>query len=158
MFVEYKADVKQPLPMIYQSGYLTIKEYNKRMGTYLLDFPNNEVRKGFLSLLAANYMKPKNKEVTSWITGKLHTGNGGLRLYLRVQNGWYDTRSLGADREKRLCQTLSDRQTKGDLHWSQLFICHADSRRLGREAYRIRFADISNTPSPNFEKSFLEET
>lgn len=48
--------------MIYQSGYLTIKEYNRRMGTYLLDFPNNEVRKGFLSILAANYMKPKSKE------------------------------------------------------------------------------------------------
>ena len=41
------------------------KEYNKRMGTYLLDFPNNEVRKGFLSILATNYMKPKSKEVTS---------------------------------------------------------------------------------------------
>lgn len=68
LFVDYKADVEQPLPMIYQSGYLTIKEYNKRMGTYLLDFPNNEVREGFLSLLAANYMKPKSKEVTSWIT------------------------------------------------------------------------------------------
>lgn len=38
------------------------------MGTYLLDFPNNEVREGFLSILAANYMKPKSKEVTSWIT------------------------------------------------------------------------------------------
>ncbi|WP_175631506.1 ATP-binding protein [Bacteroides acidifaciens] len=68
LFVDYKADVEQPLPMIYQSGYLTIKEYNKRMGTYLLDFPNNEVREGFLSVLAANYMKPKSKEVTSWIT------------------------------------------------------------------------------------------
>ena len=54
-----------PIPVIYQSGYLTIKEYNKRMGTYLLDFPNNEVRKGFLSILATNYMKPKSKEVTS---------------------------------------------------------------------------------------------
>ena len=68
LFVDYKANVEQPLPMIYQSGYLTIKEYNKRMGTYLLDFPNNEVREGFLSVLAANYMKPKSKEVTSWIT------------------------------------------------------------------------------------------
>ncbi len=68
MFVDYKADVEQPLPMIFQSGYLTIKEYNRRMGTYLLDFPNNEVRKGFLSMLAANYMKPKSKEVTSWTT------------------------------------------------------------------------------------------
>ena len=68
MFIDYKADVEQPLPMIFQSGYPTIKEYNKKMGTYLLDFPNNEVRKGFLSVLAANYMKPKSKEVTSWIT------------------------------------------------------------------------------------------
>ena len=28
-FVEYKADSEQPLPMIYQSGYLTIKDYDK---------------------------------------------------------------------------------------------------------------------------------
>lgn len=73
MFVDYKANVEQPLPMIYQSGYLTIKEYNKRMGTYLLDFPNNEVRKGFLSMLAASYMKPKSKEMTSWITDAVMT-------------------------------------------------------------------------------------
>ena len=67
LFVDYKADVEQPLPMIYQSGYLTIKEYNRRMGTYLLDFPNNEVRKGFLSVLAAHYLKPGGGEVNSWI-------------------------------------------------------------------------------------------
>ena len=68
LFVDYKADVEQPLPMIYQSGYLTMKEYNARMGTYLLDFPNNEVREGFLSLLSVSYFKPKSKEVSSWIT------------------------------------------------------------------------------------------
>ena len=73
MSVDYKANVEQSLPMIYQSGYLTIKEYNKRMGTYLLDFPNNEVRKGFLSMLATNYMKPKSKEVTNWITDTVMT-------------------------------------------------------------------------------------
>lgn len=67
LFIDYKADVERPLPMIYQSGYLTIKEYNARMGAYLLDFPNDEVRKGFLSLLSANYFKPKNKEMSSWI-------------------------------------------------------------------------------------------
>lgn len=67
LFVDYKADVEQPLPMIYQSGYLTIKEYNMRMDTYLLDFPNNEVREGFLSVLAANYLKPKKQNVTSWV-------------------------------------------------------------------------------------------
>lgn len=67
LFIDYKADVERPLPMIYQSGYLTVKEYNPRMGTYLLDFPNNEVRKGFLTLLSANYFKPGNNEVGSWI-------------------------------------------------------------------------------------------
>ena len=46
MFVDYKADVEKPLPMIYQSGYLTIKEYDSRRNRYLLDFPNNEVKKG----------------------------------------------------------------------------------------------------------------
>ena len=30
--------------MIYQSGYLTIKDYNIRRNTYLLDFPNDEVK------------------------------------------------------------------------------------------------------------------
>ena len=68
LFVDYKADVEQPLPMIYQSGYLTIKEYNMRTDTYLLDFPNNEVREGFLSLLSTSYFKPKSKEMSSWIT------------------------------------------------------------------------------------------
>ena len=54
MFVDYKADVEKPLPMIYQSGYLTIKDY---------DFPNNEVRKGFLTMIASGYLKTKEMEV-----------------------------------------------------------------------------------------------
>lgn len=67
MFVDYKADVEKPLPMIYQSGYLTIKEFNQRLGTYLLDYPNNEVRDGFITMLASNYLKPRDNDVTSWI-------------------------------------------------------------------------------------------
>lgn len=43
-FIDYKADVEMPFPMIYQSGYLTIKDYNIRRNTYLLDFPNDEVK------------------------------------------------------------------------------------------------------------------
>lgn len=77
MFIDYKANVELPLPMIYQSGYLTIKEFNLDMGTYLLDFPNNEVRKGFLTLLAANYMRPHGHEVSSWITDSVMLLNRG---------------------------------------------------------------------------------
>lgn len=63
MFVDYKADVEKPLPMIYQSGYLTIKDYDPESGEFLLDFPNNEVRKGFLTMIASGYLKTKEMEV-----------------------------------------------------------------------------------------------
>lgn len=48
-----------PLPMIYQSGYLTIKGYERDTESYLLDIPNNEVREGLLTILANNYLKTK---------------------------------------------------------------------------------------------------
>ena len=56
-FSDYKADVERPLPMIYQSGYLTIKDYDADVQEFLLDIPNNEVKQGFISLLANNYFK-----------------------------------------------------------------------------------------------------
>ena len=56
-FIDYRATAEKPLPMIYQSGYLTIKGYNWEDETFLLDFPNNEVKKGFLSAVAADYLK-----------------------------------------------------------------------------------------------------
>lgn len=64
-FIDYKADVEMPLPMIYQSGYLTIKDYNLRRNTYLLDFPNDEVKNGFISVLANDYLKAR-KDVNNW--------------------------------------------------------------------------------------------
>ena len=57
-FEEYKATAEKPLPMIYQSGYLTIKDYNWEEETFLLDFPNNEVKAGFLTAVASNYLNP----------------------------------------------------------------------------------------------------
>ena len=36
-----------PLPVLYQSGYLTIKDYDRETESYILGFPNQEVRKGF---------------------------------------------------------------------------------------------------------------
>ena len=38
-FMEYRVDANNPIPLIYQSGYLTIKGYDKRFGNYLLNFP-----------------------------------------------------------------------------------------------------------------------
>ena len=56
-FVDYRADVEALLPMIYQSGYLTIKDWNMDMDSYLLDFPNDEVKRGFVTMLATSYLQ-----------------------------------------------------------------------------------------------------
>lgn len=44
-----------PIPVIYQSGYLTIKGYNKEFGLYKLGFPNKEVEEGFMKFLVPYY-------------------------------------------------------------------------------------------------------
>ena len=46
---------QNPLPLLYQSGYLTIKDYSPDFGTYLLGFPNGEVERGFTRFLFRHY-------------------------------------------------------------------------------------------------------
>ena len=61
-FVDYRANREDPLAMLYQSGYLTIKEVH-RIGidkSYRLDFPNVEVKRGFVSLLYNTYFDNKD--------------------------------------------------------------------------------------------------
>ena len=41
---------RNPIPLLYQTGYLTIKEYDADLGICLLGFPNQEVRNGFLQM------------------------------------------------------------------------------------------------------------
>lgn len=48
---------EEPLPVIFQSGYLTIKGYDKRFGLYRLGFPNREVEEGFVSFLIPFYTR-----------------------------------------------------------------------------------------------------
>ena len=47
-----------PIPLLYQSGYLTIKEYrNGHFSPYVLAFPNHEVSEGFTKCLLTYYTK-----------------------------------------------------------------------------------------------------
>lgn len=44
-----------PIPVIYQSGYLTIKSYDERFKNYQLGIPNKEVEEGFLNIFLPLY-------------------------------------------------------------------------------------------------------
>ena len=65
-FLNYKADKARPLPMIFQAGYLTVKGYDQEFGMYRLDYPNNEVKQGIITLLANNYLSPDG-QASSWV-------------------------------------------------------------------------------------------
>jgi hypothetical protein len=54
-FADYRLDADAPLPVIYQSGYLTIKSYDPRYRRYVLGYPNAEVRNGFLNFLLPSF-------------------------------------------------------------------------------------------------------
>ena len=45
------------IPLLYQSGYYTIKEYNRMGDLYMLDIPNNEIRIGLMESLLPNYVQ-----------------------------------------------------------------------------------------------------
>lgn len=47
-----------PIPVIYQSGYLTIKGYDEEFKLYRLGFPNREVEEGFVKFLVPYYKMP----------------------------------------------------------------------------------------------------
>ncbi|MGI5061854.1 ATP-binding protein [Treponema denticola] len=68
MLNEYRADAKDPIPILFQSGYLTIKEYIEEVNMYRLGFPNDEVRYSFLENLVPAYssLRPDETGVSIW--------------------------------------------------------------------------------------------
>ncbi len=104
-FIDYKADVEKPLPMIFQSGYLTIKECDISTNTFLLDFPNNEVRKGFVTMIATDYLKSK-ESAGSWTIEVFYAlKRGDLERFRKLLTGFladipYTMRRKETERER----------------------------------------------------------
>ncbi|NDV66348.1 AAA family ATPase [Bacteroides sp. 224] len=60
IFMQYRVEANNPIPVFYQSGYLTIKGYESRLNMYLLKFPNNEVEYAFLRFLVQFNAETRN--------------------------------------------------------------------------------------------------
>jgi hypothetical protein len=69
------------IPLLYQSGYLTIKEYNKKIKQYLLDYPNAEVRVGLLKNLLPLFSNADSDD----------TVNAASRASMSLREGDIDT-------------------------------------------------------------------
>lgn len=67
--------INDPIPVLYQSGYLTIRSFDEMFGIYRLGFPNMEVRKGYARPFAADSRKlfrigvsfsKENRRIEDW--------------------------------------------------------------------------------------------
>lgn len=59
--------ITSPVPVLYQSGYLTIKDYDSDFGIYRLAYPNGEVRKGFIESLLPAYVHLPGENNTFYV-------------------------------------------------------------------------------------------
>jgi hypothetical protein len=61
-FSTYDIEKLQLVPLLFQTGYLTLKGYDKESMLYSLDYPNFEVKNAFLTYLAAEWTKKEAPE------------------------------------------------------------------------------------------------
>ena len=54
-------------PLLYQSGYITIKDYDKELDIYTLDIPNKEVRLGLMESLLPHYVANNAEEANTMV-------------------------------------------------------------------------------------------
>ncbi len=62
-------EMTDPLPLLYQSGYLTIKKYNPMFKEYTLGIPNKEVRDGLLNSMMPHYVNPRRADNDAFLLG-----------------------------------------------------------------------------------------
>lgn len=74
------------IPLLYQSGYITIKDYDARLDLYTLDIPNKEVRLGLMESLLPHYVPPTEANraatLTAYLFDSIDRGNMDEALQL----------------------------------------------------------------------------
>ena len=66
-----------PIPVLYQSGYLTVADYDKEFDLFTLNYPNEEVKAGFINFLLPFYSRVKEKQAQAIISKFVTSVRGG---------------------------------------------------------------------------------
>ena len=95
--------VNRPIPLFFQTGYLTIKDYDKEFNIYTLGFPNDEVKNGFLKFIFSYYV-PINPAEGNTTTAKLAKAlrTGAPDVFMRTLEALFanTTYQIQGDAEK----------------------------------------------------------
>jgi thiol-disulfide isomerase/thioredoxin len=101
--MDYCSENQNPVPLLYQSGYLTIKSYERDEDAYVLGFPNEEVKYGFLNELLPAFV------LTPIVTGKFSVvyflrqlKSGDTEGFMSSLKAFFADIPYGAMKQKRL--------------------------------------------------------
>ena len=86
--MDYRVENENFVPLLFQSGYLTIKNYDNRLDEFVLGFPNEEVKYGFLNeLLPAFVLRPiasGNFSITEFLRKLMNNDIEGFMISLKA--------------------------------------------------------------------------
>ena len=95
--------INRPIPLFFQTGYLTIKDYDEEFNIYTLGFPNDEVKNGFLRFIFSYYV-PVNPAEGNTTTAKLAKAlrTGSPDVFMRTLEALFanTTYQIQGDSEK----------------------------------------------------------
>ena len=82
---DYRADDPDPIPLLFQTGYLTIVDYDQKKEYYTLGLPNEEVKYAFMESLVPEYVNGSGagsgKDILTLVK---HVENGNLEKILEI--------------------------------------------------------------------------
>lgn len=83
--------ISDPIPVLFQSGYLTLKEYNPITRNFTLGFPNGEVREGFATSLYKYYMEDYvgSQDTLGQAFQNLHAKDITIEQFIEAVRRWY---------------------------------------------------------------------
>ncbi len=107
LFSKYEIDDLGIIPLLYQTGYLTIKDYDDEEEEYTLSYPNKEVRRTFVKNLAESYSQTAKSKV-SRIFNKLYNSllNNKLEDFIAALKVYYATIDYDLKTKEEKCYQL----------------------------------------------------
>ena len=105
--------ITDPVPVLFQSGYLTLKTYDREMDTYTLGFPNREVSTGFANCLYQYFVPPVTgtKEQMNKAYHSFRLKRTALDDFLSAIRKWYSS----------IPYSITDRNQNEQLYQSLLY-------------------------------------
>jgi len=81
---------KNPLPLLYNTGYLTIKSYDNDLDLYTLGFPNDEVMQGFIYNLIPFVARLSEREASGYVINCIRAIRAGnLDKFFTTMRGFF---------------------------------------------------------------------